>query len=77
MHVVELAMHFPALILRTGILFPSSYLQNRTFLICFSFVAVNTLIYLGLMLIKLLPRPKPRFLMHPKDIRRPRKKDFP
>lgn len=55
---VHLAMH-P---LHRGLLFPGSYLQNSWFLIALSFVAINTLIYLGLTLAKLLPRPKPRIL---------------
>jgi hypothetical protein len=45
-----------------GLIFPASYLKSRFFLICLTFVAINTLVYLGLTLIKLLPRPKPQFL---------------
>lgn len=48
--------------LHRGLLFPSTYLENSWFLIALSFVAINTLIYLGLTLAKLLPRPKPRIL---------------
>lgn len=56
-----------ALNLHRGLLFSSRHLHSHIFQICFSFVAFNTLLYLGLTLIKLLPRPKPYFLKGPKD----------
>ncbi len=51
--MIVVAMH-------QGIIFPSRYLEHPTFLIALTFVAINTLIYMGLTLAKLVPRPKPR-----------------
>ena len=62
-------MTYSALTPRTGILFHSHYLQSHSFLIFLSFVAINTLIYLGITLLKLFPRPKPQSLLHPKVLR--------
>ncbi len=76
MHPFDLMMGYPAFSAHEGILFPTSYLESRIFLICLTFVAVNTLIYLGLTLVKLLPRPKPQFLTPPKDPRRRRRRKF-
>jgi hypothetical protein len=59
-------MTYSALAPRSGILFHSHYLQSHSFLIFLSFVAINTLIYLGITLLKLFPRPKPQLLLHPK-----------
>jgi hypothetical protein len=76
MHSFDPTTGYLALGLHKGILFPSSYLESRAFLICLTFVAVNTLVYLGLTLIKLLPRPKPQFLSAPKGKRRLLRKKF-
>ena len=73
---LHLIMRYPRLNLQRGVLISSNFLQSHTFLICFSFVAFNTLIYLGLTLAKLLPRTKPRFLKQPKDSNRLRTGKF-
>ena len=72
----HLTMGYPGLTLQRGVLLSSKFLQSHTFLICFSFVAFNTLIYLGLTLAKLLPRAKPHFLKQPKDPNGPRRRKF-
>ena len=76
MLALHLMMKYPGLNLQRGVLISSKFLHSHTFLICFSFVAFNTLIYLGLTLAKLLPRTKPHFLKQPKDPNGPRKKKF-
>jgi hypothetical protein len=46
--------------LHQGAVFPSSSLETPSFLIILTFVAINTLIYLGITVAKLIPRPKAR-----------------
>lgn len=72
----HLTMGYPGLNLQKGVLLSSKFLRSHTFLICFSFVAFNTLIYLGLTLAKLLPRAKPHFLKQPKTPVHLRKRKF-
>ena len=66
---VDLTKSYPMLHFHRGILFSSRNLQSHAFLIFLSFVAVNTLVYLGITLLKLLPRPKPQLLLHPRVLR--------
>lgn len=42
---------------RTGILFPESVLESRFFAVFATFVAINTVIYVVLAVVKILPRP--------------------
>lgn len=51
---------YSELSLHNGLIFPSSSLETPIFLIALTFVAINTLIYLGITLAKLIPRPKAR-----------------
>lgn len=52
------AIVVPALVARTGFLLPESVLQSPRVAVLAAFVAINTLLYVTLAAVKILPRPR-------------------